>query len=537
MNKNAVSPDQSGPSRRDLLKLGALGSAALALPLERGVKAIAPNRLAASRLPQPFTVPFAVPPVAVPMMRSSTTDYYSMTMRSSRIEILPGIQTQIWGYNGLFGGPTIRNTRGRPAIVRQINNLPARHPRLGYSALTSVHLHGSDSLPQYDGYASDITRPGQYKDYRWPNDQDARTLWYHDHGVHHTAENAYMGLAAMYTLHDKLEQSLPIPHGRYDVPLMIRDALFDANGELLFYDPEHSGVHGDVILVNGRPWPVMKVERRKYRFRILNASVSRGFRLELSTGEPFVFIGTDGGLMQRPQSAKSFRLGIAERYEVVIDFAKYKIGERVVLNNLGVKNTPNFATTGKVMAFDVSSEPTDLSGNSVPAVLNPAAPSMNLTPAMAKRTRRFEFIREHGEWTINGKTWQDVVDSNFQSVLANPALGDVEIWEFANLSGGWWHPVHVHLIDFKILDRNGSPPFPYEIGGKDVVYVGENETVRMIAKFGPRTGRYMIHCHNLVHEDHDMMGQFRVGPPSNVDDPIRADPAKFLPAPPLGSVR
>jgi FtsP/CotA-like multicopper oxidase with cupredoxin domain len=120
-------------------------------------------------------------------------------------------------------------------------------------------------------------------------------------------------------------------------------------------------------------------------------------------------------------------------------------------------------------------------------------------------------------------------------VLADPKLDDVEIWEFVNDSGGWWHPVHVHLVDFKVLDRNGQPPNPWELGAKDVVYVGENETVRLLMKFGPRTGRYMIHCHNLVHEDHDMMGQFRVDPPSTADDPIYADPARWLPADTLGA--
>jgi FtsP/CotA-like multicopper oxidase with cupredoxin domain len=344
-----------------------------------------------------------------------------------------------------------------------------------------------------------------------------------------------MGLAAMYILHDDLEKKLPLPKGRYDVPLVIRDAAFDTNGQLLFDDPEHSGVFGDVILVNGRPWPVMKVERRKYRFRMLNASVSRGFKFALSTGDPFTFVGTDGGLMPHPQQATSFRHGIAERYEVVIDFAKYKIGQRIVLKNLGVKNAVNYPTTGNVMAFDVTSNATDTTYNSVPNVLNPAEGAMLLTEAMATKTRRFEFVRSHGHWTINGKDWQDVIDSGFQMVLADPNLGDIEIWEFVNDSGGWWHPVHVHLVDFKILDRNGQPPNPWEIGGKDVVFVGENETVRLVMKFGPRTGRYMIHCHNLVHEDHDMMSQFRVDPPQDYDDPIYGDPARWLPAGPLGA--
>jgi spore coat protein A len=523
-------------NRRDMLKLGVLGTAATALPFERLATASGGvSRIAASKLPKPFTVPFAVPPVAVPKPRTwdNGHDYYEISQEAARVEILPGYKSDLWAYNGIPGGPTIKVKRGRPAVVRQINNLPATHPTLGYESTTSTHLHGSGSLPQYDGYASDVTPPGEWKDYKYPNYQDARTLWYHDHGVHHTAENAYMGLAAMYIMTDDLEQSLPIPHGDYDIPLIIRDAMFDSSGNLTYDDNSHSGLYGDVILVNGRPWPIMKVERRKYRFRFLNASISRGYTFALSTGDPFTVIGTDGGLMQFPQQTTKFRQGMAERYEVVIDFAKYPIGQRVVLQNLGVKNAVDFDGTGNVMAFDVVSEPTDLRGNAIPDLLNPNPPAMDLVPTNNMKTRRFEFIRTNGMWTVNGKTWHDVIDSKYEYVWANPGLGDTEIWEFVNTSGGWFHPIHVHLVDFKVLDRNGTPPFNYELGPKDVVYVGENETVRVIAKFGPHQGKYMMHCHNLVHEDHDMMAQFQVGPPGTGDDPIWADPCQKLPAPEL----
>src|SRR3954454_17105592 len=249
-------------SRRDLLKIGLLSSAALMLPAERvaRTKLAVSNRMPASRLPDPFTVPFAAPPVLSPIAQSATTDYYQLTQQQRSVEILPGLQTDVWGYNGLTPGPTIMNTRGREAVVRQICDLPDVHPTLRYNVWTSTHLHGSCSPPQYDGYASDITLPGQFKDYRYPNGQDARTLWYHDHGVHITAENAYMGLAAQYILHDAHELALPIPHGRYDVPLIIRDAMFQSDGQLVIDDNSESGIYGDVVLVNGKPWPVMDVE-------------------------------------------------------------------------------------------------------------------------------------------------------------------------------------------------------------------------------------------------------------------------------------
>ena len=524
-----------GLDRRELLKVGLFGSAALALPAERlaRTQVALSNRIAESALPQPFTIPFKTPPVLVPDFQSLHHDYYTITQRQAQAEILPGKLTDIWGYNGITPGPTIVNTQGRQAVVQHVNDLPLVHPTLRYNVWTSTHLHGSCSLPQFDGYASDITDPDNWKDYEYPNIQDARTLWYHDHGVHITAPNAYMGLAAMYILHDDHELSLPIPHGAYDIPFVLRDAMFEDNGALLFDDNNHSGVYGDVILVNGVPWPNMKVERRKYRFRILNASLSRSYGLQLDTGEPLTVIGTDGGLMPHPAPVSFLKIGMAERYEVVIDFAQYQIGQRVVLQNISPENNIDFATTAVVMAFDVVAEASDPTNNEVPVDLNPAQATMALTESQAVATRQFEFKRDGGNWTINGTTWDDVINSGFQMVLANPGFNDVEIWELKNNSGGWFHPVHIHLVDFKVLDRNGQPPFAYEQGPKDVVYIGEGELVRLLMRFEHQQGRYMMHCHNLVHEDHDMMGQFLVGTDSSDRDPIQADRATHVPARPL----
>jgi spore coat protein A, manganese oxidase len=509
-------------TRRDIIKAGVFAGATLSLPLSRVVsgQSALGNRMPASKLPKPFTTPFVRPPVAVPVRSDDTTDYYAMHMLPTYSEICPGYQTLMFGYEGSVPGPTIKVNQGRKAVVRHCNTLPTTHPTYGYEPWTSVHLHGSASLPQFDGYASDITHPNQFKDYQYPNFQPARTLWYHDHGIHHTAENVWHGLVGQYHMYDALEQSLPIPHGDYDVPLIISDALFNKDGSLLFTLEDDNGLWGDVILVNGRPWPVMQVERRKYRFRILGAGISRSWNFSLDSGEPMAVIATDGGLMPAPQFVKSFRAASSERYEVIIDFSKYPIGKRVVLQNKSNKNNKDYTNTNKIMAFDVVGEATDLSNNEIPAVLNPNEATMALQASQAVKTRKFSFERKHGQWTINGYTWTDVERSNYTFTLASPKRGDVEIWEFQNKSGGWFHPVHVHLIDFKILDRNGKPPMPHELGPKDVVYVGENETVRVIAKF-EGCGRYMIHCHNLIHEDHDMMGQFEViDPLAPGDDPL-----------------
>jgi FtsP/CotA-like multicopper oxidase with cupredoxin domain len=521
-------------SRRDLLKVGLFSSAALMLPAERIARtqlAIS-NRIPQSELPEPFTMDWKTPPTAVPVGRDAFVDYYQLTQEQRKVNILPDRQTTIWGYNGSTPGPTIYVQQGRKAVVRQICALPDTHPELGYNVWTSTHLHGSCSLPQYDGYASDTTTPGAFKDYHYPNIQDARTLWYHDHGVHITANNAYMGLAAQYIMHDAFEQSLPIPHGTYDQPLILKDAMFQQNGDLVIDDNDESGIYGDVILVNGVPWPKMPVEPRKYRFRVLNASVSRSYDLALDTGEPLIVIGTDGGLMPHPQPCSNVKIGMAERYEIVIDFAKYKPGQQVVLKNLGPKNNIDYDTTGVVMAFQVTGHVTDTRNNEVPQDLNPNMRVMGLTEADVSKdektgqpiVRNMRFERKNSHWTVNGQTWEDVVNSDYQLTVANPKYEDVEIWELENPGGGWFHPVHIHLVDFKVLDRNGKAPFDYEKGPKDVVYVGESEKVRVMMRFENQRGKYMMHCHNLVHEDHDMMVQFEVG--DGGDDPIKADPCK-----------
>ncbi len=527
------------PTRRDMLKLGGLGVLGLAgtagLPWGSVLGARSSGPVDASSMLRPFTVEFTRPQVLRPWKTSRDDDgvwveHFAVTERAGRARLLPGTNTPVWGYDGVVPGPTIKVRQGRRSVLRVGNRLPLSHPALDYEGPTSVHLHGSASLPQYDGYANDVTPVGYAKDYHYPNFQPARTMWYHDHGVHHTATNAYFGLFAQYHLHDPAETEL-LPQGEFDVPLTVTDAMFAEDGSLAYDDNSTSGLWGDVILVNGRPWPVMKVKRRVYRFRVLNASISRSYRFALDNGDPVTVVATDGGLMPRSQRVAEWRHASAERYEVLVDFSRYRPGQRIVLRNLSNPNNVDYDHTDKVMAFDVTDEPfstRDATWQHLPDTLV-GSDVMRLDPSMARRTRHMQLERKHGLWTINGITWDDVVRSGFQHVFANPDVGDVEVWEIENRSGGWFHPLHIHLVDFRILDRNGNPPFDYERGPKDVAYVGENETVRVLMRFGPHRGRYMVHCHNLPHEDHDMMTQFAVGwRPGEYDpnDPILAAPPR-----------
>ena len=343
-----------GISRRDLLKIGAVGAAGAAAAGPIGLMSYsataAPTPLGAKKLPKPFSLPFKR---TANLNRSTTmngVDRYTIRQQATSLEIIPGYQTPVFAYNGLIPGPTIDATRGAPTHARISNELPAIAPWPGgHAPWTSTHLHGSATLPQYDGYANDVTQPGQWKNYWYPQSQAGRTLWYHDHGAHHTARTVYNGLAGFYRMHDALEASLPIPHLTnngdntyntnypYDVPMLIHDAIFATDGSLYWDDNGEDGLYGSVVMVNGVPWPYMNVEPRKYRFRILNGSLSRSYRYYLDSGHKLTVIGTDGGLMPAPVKVPNVLHGMAERYEIIIDFAPLA-GQRVRLMNSNPNN-------------------------------------------------------------------------------------------------------------------------------------------------------------------------------------------------------
>lgn len=560
-------------SRRDVLKLSglaAVGGAGLAIPLGHGVSGSSASLLPSKNMPIPYTNMFSRLPVlpksmtaehptgtdAYPADGMGPIDYYDIAALPGSARLVPGFPaTPLLGYEGMIPARRIDVDTGTRIVMRMHNKLHLTDIGLNSPLNLSTHLHGSASLPQYDGYAADLTMPGQVKTYHYPNVQTARTLWYHDHGAHWTGQNVYSGLASQYHLHDAMERAL-LPQGEFDVGLIISDMMFQANASLLFDDRTHAGLWGDVILVNGKPWPVMKVKKRIYRFRVLDASISRSYRFTTSPQAPLRVVATDAGLMPRSQEVTQWRHGTAERYEILIDFSGFRAGQRIELQNLSNPNNRDFNNTNKVMAFDVVDDQFDTNdpgARVMPEVLNYSNECMALQeiPGMKVRTIRVEHDDTTNTWSLNGMTWDEIVTSGYRKVIANPGLGDTEIWEIQNNSGGWFHPVHIHLIDFKVLSRNGKPPFPWELGPKDVIYAGEGERVRLIMKFGSRVpgdpfgvqvGKYMVHCHNLVHEDHDMMSQFSVGLPADptgtmvqagyVDrnDPVTADPAVTDPA-------
>jgi FtsP/CotA-like multicopper oxidase with cupredoxin domain len=512
-------------TRRSVLAaggLGALGVFGLTSPLGNGVLTKSASSLPDRLMPRPFRSTFQTLPRLTPTATYVDSDgvrveHYSVTEQAGLATLVPGVSTPVLGYNGKVPGPTISVDQGTRVVLRMRNKLPAvgghaGHEHQGFA--TSTHLHGHASLPEYDGYADDLTKVGYYKDYVYDNTQPARSIWYHDHARHVTGLNVYSGLAAQYLLHDPVERAL-LPQGEFDVPLTVNDMMFAADGTAAFDDKAHSGLWGDVVLVNGRPWPVMQVQRRVYRFRLLNASISRSYRPYLSTGDAVTMVATDGGLMPQSRQVTSWRHAPAERYEFLVDFSRYAPGTQVRLLNASNPKNVDFDHTNKIMAFQVTDAPVDTSDptwRTLPQSLA-SSTTMDLRASDSLRTRRLRLNRDDQTniWNINDQTWQDVIDSGYTLAVADPGLDDVEIWELETRSGGWFHPLHIHLVDFQVLSRNGRAPFDYERGPKDVAYVGPDEKVRVLMKFEHHRGRYMIHCHNLPHEDHDMMQQFTVG--------------------------
>jgi spore coat protein A, manganese oxidase len=508
----------------------------------------------------PFTAQFVVPPRAAPALAPTdpSTDTYQITERRSTAEIIPGIPTPIWGYNGTFPGPTIVARKLRPVRVTFTNNLPpnedptgiiirgdvsTEHPFLPSS--TSVHLHGINADHLSDGYASDDLHrhrrnPGESLLHNYPNNEYQRpqTMWYHDHSVHITSVHLFRGLAGFYILQDEREDALRLPGSplaevpgqqgipdgttdpnaqqHFDIPLMLKDTMIDPATGLLVYDNcSHMGAFGDVMTVNGKQQPRFAVAARKYRFRLLNASDSRQYNIalrlqqnvgrpteDLSANEPFTYIGTDQGLLPAPEPATHFQAVIAERHEFVVDFSKYPVGTRLVMVNL--LTDPSDPKLFPLMAFDVTRPAPDLS--QVPPALRGDEHPADEQPPSA--TRVFEFSKMNGPyWSINGQIFDEARDD------AKPLLNTTEDWILDNNSGGWGHPVHIHLGRFRIIKIEGRPPNPGELRGyKDVVWLGPNQRITVRHQFYNFTGRFVFHCHNGSHEDFDMMSQFNVQP-------------------------
>lgn len=429
----------------------------------------------------PFTVKMPVPQVLQPAQTTTTADIYKMVIKPAATEIIPGVATQVLTYGGQFVGPTIRAKTGRAVKIVYGNSLdmPA-----------NVHLHGGHTPATSDGHPMDLIQPGQVRLYDYPNKQQGATLWYHDHSHHMEAEHVFRGLHGFYLIDDAAEKALRLPSGAYDVPIMLRDCAFDENNELLFFgDPAER----TTILANGKIKPYFQVARRKYRFRLLNASNEHVFKLNLG-GETMMKIASDGGLLPAPVPVTEMVLASAERVEIVVDFARYPIGTRLELSN----------GSDPVLRFDVTKNAYD--DSLLPATLRPL-PAMPAATVNREVRMNFDLSGEAPVGLVNGLPY-DPSRVDFQV-----KRGTTEIWNVINTDTfDIDHTFHLHLEQFRVIGRNGGPPLPQDQGRKDTVHLPPHESVQIQVTFGDYLGKYVYHCHYLEHSSIGMMAQVEIVP-------------------------
>jgi FtsP/CotA-like multicopper oxidase with cupredoxin domain len=480
-------------------------------------------------------VPFREP---LPLPRVLSGADLTIPIRESDVQIFPGPKTRMWTYDGTFPGPTIRRPAGHRTEVTFLHELP---PRVGE---LTVHLHGGHNHTQFDGQPGGLTKshrrsfycdipsglsaresgndvliePGGRRKYVFDLMEDGKPeraafQWYHDHRLDHTARNVWHGLAGMWIIDDEFEAGLPLPDGDRDLLLAICDRTFDRHNQLTdpFTNlrPPADGISGHTVLVNGAYMPHHRVRAQRYRVRVLNLSQFRGYNLYLSNNAPLVQIGTDSGLMPRPVRRQEVVVGPAERVELIVDFSG-AAGVSVELRSgprHGARHPlGTHCYAGALMQFRVDSRRLP-DRTRVPRKLRPLPSWTKHVSHKADRTWTISIGGAFSTaWLINGRTF------NPAHADAHPELGSTETWEIVN-DTGVAHMIHMHLTDWYLLARNGKPPPPWEDCLKETFYVFPRERLLVAGHFADYTGKFVIHCHMLDHEDHGLMSQFEVVKP------------------------
>ncbi|HXG94965.1 MAG TPA: multicopper oxidase domain-containing protein [Blastocatellia bacterium] len=502
---------------------------------------------------------------------------------------------KLWTFNGTLPPKLMIGRYGEPILFRHHNRLPADQSQNGGFGIhtISTHEHNGHHGAENDGFTGAYFFPNQFYDYHYPivlagmksintTASDPRaggpadngginkvpgdwhetmsTHWFHDHMFSFTSQNVYKGNAGMFNIYSALDRgaedindgvNLRLPSGRasvtgkswgnldYDVNLMLADKAWDADGQLAMDIFDFDGFLGDVMTVNLVYKPFFEVERRKYRFRILNASVSRFFKLCLSDGSPMIQIANDGNLLPQPVVLTELdEQGIAERYDIVIDFSRYSIGQRVHLVNLaehqnGKKVAKDLTLSealsgqssdpcvGRILEFRIVRDPAQPDISQVPSTLIPNPDLSNIPVA---RERTFEFNSGAGQttndpittffgpWGIKTDNQGGTLAADFGRISAAPRFGTREIWHLKNGGGGWDHPIHIHFEECQTLARNGkaSNVPPWERGRKDVWRLKPSGSVDITIQFRDFGGMFMEHCHNTVHEDNAMLLRWEI---------------------------
>jgi FtsP/CotA-like multicopper oxidase with cupredoxin domain len=518
-------------SRRDVLR-GVLGSAVLRLVGGGAVLGLAGRQaLAAGDV---FATPLRMP-------RVLTDPHVTLVAREALVQLTPGAPSRMWTFNGAFPGPLIRRPSGRPTLVTVQHRLPKSVGTL------TIHHHGAHATPGEDGQPeTNVIPPGGQRTYTYGLREDgaperAAFQWYHDHSHYRTTRNVWHGLAGMFIVDDAVDARLPLPKGRYDVPLMVTERTLDSSNQLtdpfiVYTDQVGVGAGpgyapaddliGTRFLVNGVERPYLNVEARRYRFRLLNTSPFRPYNFRLSNGAPMVQVATESGLMPRPVRRTELLLGPAERAEVVIDF-RGLAGKRLTLDTVEVSGKGPVPATAPGLAKLMELRVTPIRGTDtsrVPATLRPLPAWVRQASPQPHRVWVFGVgadTKGRAAWTINGRAFDHT------RVDAHPELGTMETWLLVNASPNLVsHYIHIHDVDWKVLQRNGKPPEPGEDALKETFRLDPGEVLLVAARFSDHLGHYMLHCHMLQHEDHGMMTAFEVVRPGSGDGgPAGLEPA------------
>ncbi|WP_235453998.1 multicopper oxidase family protein [Streptomyces olivochromogenes] len=587
-----------------------------------------------------FVDPLPRPPAAIPdPSEYPGADYYEFTMRQGTWQFHRDLgPSPVWGYWAAnpndphkpigmgYLGPTLNTTRDHPTVVKYRNELPTTHmfqdvilairngnalvfpdPPPPYKPVQPfpenidvwnvVHQHGGYTAPQSDGlplqafspkgfHAEGYTTldPGRVKPneaiYGYTNHDHSCMLWYHDHAMGMSALNVYAGLAGLYFIRDPADERLGLPRGEFEVPLILQDRTFKADGKLAYTMVDREGE--DTPVVNGKAYPYLDVEPRRYRLRVLNASNERFWRLRFDVPRkvllqpqlPFWLIGTDGGF-RAPLQMLDFLISPAERYDLIVDFSKVKGSEVTLTNYPGTQvHFPGIPGCGPeiadIMRFRVIKP---LSGGGDRTTPPEKLKLQSVPPIKPKpHTRRREWVvyqhKLFRTMTLNAVPYmapsQDFIKE-----------GSTEIWEYINPNHDA-HPMHVHLVNFQVLNRQPidaaryqedyekwiyggrkpedypvlanyftGPPIPPDpdeaLSYKDTVKAPAQMVTRIIIQeFIPPTDEiasipgsgatlpatYIHHCHLLEHEDDDLMRPWTIVRHSEQEHPTKEHPAK-----------
>ena len=422
-----------------------------------------------------------------------------------------GVTGPVYALNGSVPSPLLRTRQGEAFKVKMINHL--KTPFI-------LHWHGLTPPEQSDGHPRLAVDAGGTYDYAFTLQERPGLYWYHSHTHMHVSQHTFKGIGGMILVEDPNEEAMGLPTGEREIPLILQDRQVDAEGRPHYPDEGYgymAGYMGPESFGNAVHRPFLELDSALYRFRVLNGSNARVFRLVRSDGRPFVIIGNDGGLLERPATAPFIDMAPAERLDLLIDLSDVEVGKTVTLRSAPFEMATD---SQEMMALGTrQGDPMDLIDLRVTRqvrerVIVPqafsAVPGPN--PAKAVRERKFRFASDRDYWTrsmmqhqINGKMYEmDRIDEHVP-------FGETEIWTLVN-DDRYAHPVHIHGTHFRVVSRTGGRPgvMPWEQGVKDTVLMLPGETVKIAVAFTAQRGLFLLHCHNLEHEDAGMMTNFMV---------------------------